>query len=74
MSITKNLRLVFIDSIGKMRAVTIANPVESPGEQLIEDTMDHIIDKDVFQTTGGSLVEKVRAEIVERSVDEVFSA
>ncbi len=70
----KHLRMIFENAEGNNRAVSIADPVAEPGEQLVEDTMDLIIDNDVFSTTGGSLVKKVRAEVVERSVDTIYDA
>lgn len=71
---TKTLRMIFENAEGNNRAVSIADPVESPGEQLVADTMDLIINNDVFQTTGGDLVAKVRAEVVERSVATIYDA
>jgi len=36
--------------------------------------MDHIVTNDIFMTSGGAITGKVKAELVERSVDEVYSA
>ncbi len=73
-AVTKTLRMIFEDEGGSNRSVTITDPVESPDAQLVEDTMDHIVDNDIFLTSGGSLVAKVRAEVVERSVGTVYEA
>ncbi len=70
----KTLRMIFENAEGKNRAVSITDPVDEPGAQLVEDTMDLIVDNDIFSTTGGSLVAKVRAEVVERSVDTIYDA
>ncbi len=70
----KTLRMIFEDAEGKNRAVTIADPVDNPGAMLVEDTMDHIVNNDIFSTAGGSLVAKVRAEVVERTVDTIYDS
>jgi len=69
---TKTLRMLFLDDQGRTRAISMQDPVESPAAALIETTMDHIIDQDLFKPSFATLVEKVRAEIVERSVDTVY--
>ncbi len=70
--VTKTLRLLFTCSEGRTRAVSLRDPIESPGETAIEDLMDHVVDNDLIKPQGVSLVSKVGAEMVERSVDTVY--
>ena len=69
---TKTLRMLFADNEGRTRAISMQDPVETPDAALIETTMDHIIAADLFKPSFATLVEKIRAEIVERSVDTVY--
>ncbi len=71
---TKTLRMIFTDAEGRTRAISLRGPVENPSAVLVEDTMDHIIAQDVFKPAFTSLVSKVKAEVVERSVDEIYDA
>ena len=69
---TKTLRMLFTDSEGRTRAISMQDPVETPAAAMVEATMDHIIATDLFKPQEATLVGKVRAEIVERTVDTVF--
>ena len=71
---SKTLRLLFRDANDTMRAVSIPDPVETPGEQDIINVMDHIISADLIKPNETSLTAKIRAEVVERTVDEVYEA
>ena len=71
---SKTLRLLFRDMENTLRAVSIPDPVETPGEQDIVNIMDHLINADLIKPNEGSLISKVRAEVVERTVDEVYEA
>lgn len=70
----KTLRMIFTDAEGRTRAISLRDPVANPGAALVEQTMDHIITQDIFKPSNLSLVTKVKAEVVERSVAEVYSA
>ena len=70
----KTLRLLFRDEMDRLRAINLPEPEENLDVSDIEDCMNHIVDKDIFATAGGALVEKIRAEVVERSVDEIYDA
>jgi len=73
-AVTKVLRLIFKDQEDRNRAVNIQDPQEALQSAEVEAVMDSIITKDVFQTMGGSLVSKVKAEIVEREVTEIYAS
>jgi len=61
---TRILRLTFENAEGRRSSVSIRNPVEDPAQEDVNQLMDSIITNDVFQTTGGSLVDKVEAVVV----------
>ncbi len=71
---SKTLRLLFRDNGDRLRAVSIPDPVETPAEQDIVNIMDHIIAADLIKPNEATLTEKIRAEVVERTVDEVYEA
>lgn len=73
-TISRTLRMIFENVEGRQTAISLFDPDPSPDAQDVEDTMDHIVDNDIFLTSGGSITGKVRAEIVERSVDSVYTA
>ncbi len=73
-TVVKTLRLVFKDAWDRTRSVNIANPVASPAEAKITETMDHIITHEFFKPNAVAFTEKVKAEIVERSTEEIYSA
>jgi len=50
---------------------SIPEPVDPVPAQAVEDLMNMLLDADFFITSGGSLVSKLRAEVVERTVDEI---
>ena len=68
---TRILRLTFQNDEGRRSSVSIRNPVEDPSAADVGQLMDNIITNDVFQTTGGSLVEKVEAIVVSTETDVI---
>ncbi len=65
----ETLQMTFRNELGRMSTISIADPdPELTGED-ITPVMDSVIDKNIFDTTGGDLVEKVRAQVVTRTVD-----
>lgn len=73
-AVTTNLRMVFSNEMGRQTAISMFDPDPALTEESVEAVMDFIIEKDFFDTTGGALTGKVRAEIVERSVENLFTA
>ncbi len=63
------LQMIFSNTEGRNSTISVAdvNPeIEAINVELV---MDSIIDKNVFETTAGELVNKVRAQVVTRTVD-----
>lgn len=65
----QTLRLVFKNAEGRTVTISIKDPLDELDAEDVEETMDLIISSDIFNTSGGSIVDKVRAEVVGRTVD-----
>ena len=65
----ETLRMVFRNFDGRLTAITLIDPDSELTAQDVTDVMNLIVNRNVFQTTGGDIVSKVRAEIVTRGVD-----
>ncbi len=63
------LRMVFLNAAERLTAISVVDPAPDLTAQGIEDVMDSIIAKNVFVTSGGDLISKVRAEVVSRTVE-----
>ncbi|MCC3356163.1 DUF2922 domain-containing protein [Bacillus sp. REN16] len=67
----KTLEMQFINEDGKTATVSIENPIEPVDTVALAAAMDLIVANDVFVTSGGSIVEKKGARLVERNVETV---
>lgn len=67
----KKLELIFENEDGKKSTYSIDNPVEPADPEAVEAAMDEIIEQDLFMTSGGKLIKKAEARIVERTVSEI---
>lgn len=63
------LQMIFSNTEGRNSTISVADPNPELTEPEVEAVMDSIITKNVFETTGGELVGKVRAQVVTRTVD-----
>ncbi|NLC12243.1 MAG: DUF2922 domain-containing protein [Firmicutes bacterium] len=68
---SKTLRLIFQTSAGSTSSISLADPAEPVDPSAISDAMDTILNTGIFTSSGGDLVEKVKAEIVTREVETV---
>ncbi|TCT18073.1 DUF2922 family protein [Melghiribacillus thermohalophilus] len=69
---SKRLELKFLNEENKTVTIALDQPVEPADPQLINQAMDEIISQNIFTTSGGDLVEKKGARIVERNVYEIM--
>ena len=67
----KTLEMQFINEDGKTATVSIENPIEPVDKVALATPMDLIVSNDVFVTSGGSIVEKKGARLVERNIETV---
>lgn len=65
------LQMIFSNAAGRNSTISVADPDPEITSAEVEAVMDSILTKNVFDTTGGDLAEKVRAQIVTRTVDLV---
>ena len=60
---TKTLEMTFKDSTGKNVMISIPNPKDGLTLAQVDTVMEDIIDKNIFVTTNGNLVDAVEAKI-----------
>jgi len=65
----QTLRLVFRNVEERLVTVSLPDPDPEITPMAVDAVMDSIINRNVFLTTGGDIVSKVRAEIVSREVN-----
>ncbi|MEF2293403.1 DUF2922 domain-containing protein [Virgibacillus dokdonensis] len=67
----KKLELKFTNEDGKTVNYSIDQPVEPVDTATVNAAMDEILQQNAFTSSGGDLVAKKSARIVERIVEEV---
>src|SRR5699024_529174 len=67
----KKLELKFENYDGKTVTYSLDNPVEPVDPELVNEVMDEIIAQDAFTSSGGDLVAKKSARIVDRQVEDI---
>lgn len=67
----KKIELKFENEDGKIVTYALDNPVEPVDPEEVNAVMDEIIAQDAFTSTGGDLVGKKSARIVENIVEEI---
>jgi hypothetical protein len=68
----ETLRLIFRNAEGKTVTMSVKDPVDPLNSVDVEAAMDLIVNSDIFETSGGSIVEKVKAEVVARDVTTIL--
>ncbi|KAB8133089.1 DUF2922 domain-containing protein [Gracilibacillus oryzae] len=67
----KKIELKFENEEGKTVTLSLDNPVEPVDPQLVNTAMDTIIAQNAIFSSGGNLVAKKSARIVERNVTDI---
>lgn len=65
----ETLRMIFKNAAGKNVAINLPDPDPELTAMEVEAVMDSVVTRNVFDTTGGDIASKVRAEVVSRDVD-----
>lgn len=65
------LQLVFRNQEGTLFTLQLGFPRENLTEADVTLVMDQVIAKNIFQSTGGALVEKVRARLTSREIQDI---
>lgn len=68
---SKTLELIFVNATGSKVTLRVAEPKDNLPEADVRAVMDQIVAKDIFTSTGGSLVSAAGARIVSREVAEI---
>ncbi len=63
------LQMIFRNLEGRNATVSVTDPDPALTLLSAETVMDSILSHNVFMTTGGELEDKVRAQVVSRTVD-----
>lgn len=67
----KKLELIFENEEGKNVTFSLDEPVEPAETEAIHAAMDEVIEQDVFNSSGGRIIKKKSARIVERTVTDI---
>ncbi len=67
----KQLELQFLNEDERTVTISLENPIEPVDPETVKTVMDTIISENVFMTSGGDLVSKKGARIVERTVTDI---
>ncbi|WP_047982612.1 DUF2922 domain-containing protein [Ornithinibacillus contaminans] len=67
----KKLELKFENEDGKVVTYTLDNPIEPVDPTAVDAAMDEILSQNAFTTSGGNLVAKKSARVVERIVEDI---
>lgn len=67
----KKIELIFENEEGKTVRHSLEAPTEPVDSELVNQAMDAIIEANAFTSTGGDLVKKKGARLVENIVEEI---
>ncbi|MBP2257735.1 DUF2922 domain-containing protein [Virgibacillus alimentarius] len=67
----KKLELKFENEDGKTVTYSLDKPVEPVDPEAVKSAMDEVIAQNAFTSSGGDLIAKHSARIVERNVEEI---
>ena len=66
---SETLQMIFLNAGGRNATVSVVDPDPELVALDVETVMDSILSYNVFNTSGGDIVAKVRSQIVSRTVD-----
>ncbi|GAA0071098.1 DUF2922 domain-containing protein [Clostridium sardiniense] len=69
--IQKSLVMSFRNELEKKVNITVKDAKEDLDNTAVNDLMDLIISKGVFETSGGALVEKLGAEVITKETTDI---
>lgn len=65
----RTLQMIFRNAENRITTMSVSDPLEELDVVDVETAMQAIVDANIFQTTGGDIESKVRAQVVSREVD-----
>ncbi len=66
---SRTLQMVFRNAQGRNTTLSVADPQVDLEAAEVSAAMDEVLDANIFNTTGGDIISKVRAQIVDRQVE-----
>ncbi|MFV9510222.1 DUF2922 domain-containing protein [Tepidibacillus sp. LV47] len=70
---TKTLELLFQTTEGKTARIVLADPIEPVDTVKVQQVMDLIVSKNIFQFSSGELVAAVDARVIEKTVTDLIA-
>lgn len=67
--LSRTLQMVFRNAQGRNTTLSVADPQVDLEAAEVSAAMDEVLDANIFNTTGGDIISKVRAQIVDRQVE-----
>ncbi|MHC1686004.1 MAG: DUF2922 domain-containing protein [Clostridiaceae bacterium] len=67
----KTLVMTFLNESGKKVSLNVPTPKDALTEVEINTAMDTVISKGIFYSTGGNLISKDSAKIIDKTTTEV---
>ncbi|MDD4569473.1 MAG: DUF2922 domain-containing protein [Tepidanaerobacteraceae bacterium] len=68
----KNLELIFKNVAGRNARISMKDPKDDLTTEEVQTLMDNIVAKDVFDSTGGALVEVVGARLIQKEIIQLI--
>ena len=69
---TRNvLRMIFQNNQGRTVGINLQDPVDNPDATDVGECMDKVVMGDIFETSGGAITAKLRAEVVSTTTSSV---
>lgn len=68
----KSLELIFKNKAGKNARMSMQDPKDDLTADQVQSLMDSILEKNIFETTGGDLVEAVGARLIQKEVIDLI--
>ncbi len=72
MAATQTLQMSFVNQAGTRVTISLDNPKDTLTQAEVVAAMDQIIAKNIFISTGGDLVAKHSAHIIDRTVNVLY--
>lgn len=67
----KRLEMVFKNQLGRTNKITVDNARDNLTQGEVQTAMQAILDKNIFETSGGELVAIESAKIISTEIEEV---
>ena len=74
MAVTQTLRMSFLNQGGNNVTISLDNPKEALTAAEVQTAMDLIIARNIFTSSGGDLISKAYARVIDTTTTELFSA